>query len=85
MELVVGEIALFLADPHRLAREARQPLPVWARLRKSSAIEPSRVPTLRVALAIQADIPGSATDDLTPIVSQNCRTLQFRSFAFEES
>ncbi|HLH76048.1 MAG TPA: hypothetical protein VKV28_04490 [Candidatus Binataceae bacterium] len=39
---------------------------------------------VEVTLEIQAEIPTGATEDLTRTVSENCRTLKFRNFDFEE-
>ncbi len=40
---------------------------------------------VEVILDIAADIPGGAPDDLQRTVNENCRTLKFRSFDFEEN
>jgi predicted AAA+ superfamily ATPase len=40
---------------------------------------------VEVTLEIQAEIPNGAADDLVRTVSENCRTLKFKSFDFEES
>jgi hypothetical protein len=40
---------------------------------------------VEVTLEIQAEIPNGAPDDLIRTVSENCRTLKFSTFDFEES
>ena len=40
---------------------------------------------LEVTLEIQAQLPNGAPDDLLRTVSENCRTLKFTTFDFEES
>ena len=39
---------------------------------------------VQVTLEIQADIPGGVTDDIVRTVTENCRTLKFEGFGFEE-
>jgi predicted AAA+ superfamily ATPase len=39
---------------------------------------------VRVTLEIQADIPGGVPDETTRTVTENCRTLKFEDFGFEE-
>lgn len=41
--------------------------------------------SVRVALEIEADIPDGASDDLVRTITENCRTLRFDSYGFEES
>ncbi len=40
---------------------------------------------VEVTLEIQAEIPNGAPDDVVRTVSENCRTLKFATFDFEES
>jgi hypothetical protein len=40
--------------------------------------------SVEVTLEIQAEIPNGVTDDLTRTVNENCRTLKFKDFDFEE-
>jgi hypothetical protein len=40
---------------------------------------------VEITLEIQAEIPSGASDDLVRTVSENCRTLKFTTFDFEES
>lgn len=40
---------------------------------------------VEVTLEIQAEIPNGVPDDLERTVSENCRTLKFTNFDFEES
>ncbi len=39
---------------------------------------------VRVTLEIQADIPNGVPDDTIRTVTENCRTLKFDDFGFEE-
>ncbi|HEY6540313.1 MAG TPA: hypothetical protein VIZ18_05215, partial [Ktedonobacteraceae bacterium] len=39
---------------------------------------------VHVTLEIQADIPGGVSDETVRTVSENCRTLKFEDFGFEE-
>jgi predicted AAA+ superfamily ATPase len=39
---------------------------------------------VEVTLEIQADIPGGAPDHVVRTVTENCRTLKFQSYGFEE-
>ena len=39
---------------------------------------------LDITLEIQATIPDGAPDDVRRIVEENCKTLKFTSFGFEE-
>jgi hypothetical protein len=41
--------------------------------------------TVKVTLEIEADIPQGASDDLVRTITENCRTLRFKSQGFEES
>jgi hypothetical protein len=40
---------------------------------------------VEVTLEIRADIPEGAPDDVVRTVTENCRTLKFDTFGFEES
>jgi hypothetical protein len=40
---------------------------------------------VEVTLEIHAEIPEGATDDTVRTVNENCRTLKFKTFDFEES
>ena len=40
---------------------------------------------VEITLEIQAEIPDGAPDDLVRTVNENCRTLKFTTFDFEES
>jgi hypothetical protein len=56
----------------------------------STTIQASRVAmkqpgaTVEVTLEIDAQIPGWAPDDLKRTVSENCSTLKFKNFDFED-
>ncbi len=39
---------------------------------------------VEITLEVQAKIPGGAPDDVVRTVSENCQTLKFKQFAFEE-
>lgn len=39
---------------------------------------------VEVTLEIQADIPGGAPDHVVRTVTENCRTLKFKTYGFEE-
>ncbi len=39
---------------------------------------------VQVTLEIQADIPGGVPEGTVRTVTENCRTLRFESFGFEE-
>jgi predicted AAA+ superfamily ATPase len=39
---------------------------------------------VEVTLEIQADIPGGAPDDVVRTVAENCRTLKFKTYGFED-
>ena len=41
--------------------------------------------TVRVSMEIEAEIPAGASDDLVRTITENCRTLRFKSQGFEES
>ncbi|MEI8197739.1 MAG: AAA+ family ATPase, partial [Phycisphaerae bacterium] len=41
--------------------------------------------TVKVTLEIEAEIPQGASDDLVRTITENCRTLKFKSQGFEES
>jgi acetylornithine deacetylase/succinyl-diaminopimelate desuccinylase-like protein len=38
-----------------------------------------------ITLEIQAELPAGASDAIVRTVTENCRTLRFRSFGFEEA
>ena len=40
--------------------------------------------TVEVTIEVQAQIPGGAPDDVVRTISENCRTLKFKNFDFEE-
>jgi hypothetical protein len=40
--------------------------------------------TVEVTIEVQAQIPGGAPDDVVRTISENCRTLKFKHFDFEE-
>jgi hypothetical protein len=40
--------------------------------------------TVEVTIEIQSQIPNGAPDDVVRTISENCRTLKFRNFDFEE-
>jgi hypothetical protein len=40
---------------------------------------------VEIALEIQADLPDGASDKLVRDVTENCRTLRFSSYGFEEA
>lgn len=40
---------------------------------------------VKVALEIQAELPNGAPDQVVRTVTENCRTLKFKSFGFEET
>jgi len=39
---------------------------------------------VRITLEIQADLPDDVPERVVRTVSENCRTLKFESFGFEE-
>jgi len=39
---------------------------------------------VQITLDIQAELPENASDKLVRDVTENCRTLRFTSFGFEE-
>jgi hypothetical protein len=39
---------------------------------------------IELTLEIQADIPGGAPDHVVRTVTENCRTLKFKTYGFEE-
>ena len=39
---------------------------------------------VRVAVEIEADVPGGVADDTQRVVMENCRTLKFRDLGFEK-
>jgi hypothetical protein len=41
--------------------------------------------TIRVMIESEADIPDGAPDNVMRTVTENCRTLHFQSFKFEEA
>ena len=41
--------------------------------------------SVRITMEIEADIPQGASDELVRTVTENCRTLKFKSHGFEES
>ena len=40
---------------------------------------------VRVMIEIEADNPDGAPDNVVRTVTENCRTLRFQSFGFEEA
>jgi hypothetical protein len=40
---------------------------------------------VRVAIEIEADVPGGVADDTQRIVTENCQTLKFKTHGFEQS
>lgn len=67
-------------DPLRLGRDATE---IANEIVQHLMKQPGA--SVEVTLEIQADIPKGAPDDLTRTVSENCRTLKFKNFDFEES
>jgi predicted AAA+ superfamily ATPase len=67
-------------DPMRVGRDA-------ARIAEEIVQHLSTVlgTTVRITLEVEADIPQGASDELVRTVTENCRTLKFKSHGFEES
>jgi hypothetical protein len=40
---------------------------------------------VQITIEVQADLPDGANDKLVRDVTENCRTLKFTDFGFEES
>jgi hypothetical protein len=40
---------------------------------------------VKVTLEIEAEVPGGAPDELIRTITENCRTLRFKSQGFEEA
>ena len=71
-----GTIAL---DATRLARDAGQVAEEV--IQHLASIVGSNV---EITLEIQASVPNGVPDNTVRIVTENCRTLKFKSFGFEE-
>jgi hypothetical protein len=67
-------------DPLRLGRDA-------AKIAEEIVQHLTRISgaQVEITLEIQADMPEGASDKLVRDVTENCRTLKFDSFGFEES
>jgi hypothetical protein len=67
-------------DPLRLGRDA-------AKIAEEIVQHLTRISgaQVEITLEIQADLPEGASDKLVRDVTENCRTLKFDSFGFEES
>lgn len=41
--------------------------------------------TVKVTIEVEADIPSGASDELVRTITENCRTLKFKNYGFEEA
>jgi hypothetical protein len=41
--------------------------------------------TVRVTLEVEAEIPDGAPQDLVRTITENCRTLTFKNYGFEDA
>lgn len=41
--------------------------------------------TVKVTIEVEADIPNGASDELVRTITENCRTLKFKNYGFEEA
>ena len=66
-------------DPQRLGRDASE------NRRRGRPASPSIVGAdVQITLDIQAELPANAADKLVRDVTENCRTLKFTDYGFED-